>query len=98
MGGGYYMETISIALACSVLSASISYMTFLKNSKKDVTEETKERIEVKVQLDYISRGIDDIKMANKFRDDQIKSLSDRVIVIEGEVKTLGSRMDKYDTE
>lgn len=92
------METISIALACSVLSASISYMTFLKNSKKDVTEETKERIEVKVQLDYISRGIDDIKMANKFRDDQIKSLSDRVIVIEGEVKTLGSRMDKYDAE
>lgn len=92
------MEYISIGVLCSTISVLISYLTFNKNSKRDVQADTKERVEIKVQLEYISRGIDDVKMGNKMRDEQIKGLNDRVISIESEMRNLVSRVDKLDAE
>lgn len=92
------MEYISIGVLCSTISVLISYLTFNKNSKRDVQADTKERVEIKVQLEYISRGIDDVKMGNKMRDEQIKGLNDRVISMESEMRNLVSRVDKLDAE
>lgn len=92
------MEYISIGVLCSTISVLISYLTFNKNSKRDVQADTKERVEIKVQLEYISRGIDDVKMGNKMRDEQIKGLNDRVISMESEMRNLTSRVDKLDAE
>lgn len=92
------MEYISIGVLCSTISVLISYLTFNKNSKRDVQADTKERVEIKVQLEYISRGIDDVKMGNKMRDEQIKGLNDRVISMESEIRNLVSRVDKLDAE
>lgn len=92
------MEYISVGVLCSTISVLISYLTFNKNSKRDVQADTKERVEIKVQLEYISRGIDDVKMGNKMRDEQIKGLNDRVISMESEMRNLVSRVDKLDAE
>ena len=40
------MESIAIALLCSIISASISFLTFQRNGKKDVQAEIKERVEM----------------------------------------------------
>lgn len=92
------MEYISIGVLCSTISVIISYLTFNKNSKRDVQADTKERVEIKVQLEYISRGIDDVKMGNKMRDEQIKALNDRVISMESEMRNLVLRVDKIEAE
>lgn len=92
------MEYISIGVLCSTISVLISYLTFNKNSKRDVQADTKERVEIKVQLEYISRGIDDVKMGNKMRDEQIKGLNDRVISMESEMRNLVLRVDKIEVE
>ena len=47
------METISIALICTILSVVISYLTFRKTNKKEIESENAERIEMKIKLDYI---------------------------------------------
>lgn len=90
------MENISIAVLCSLVSIIISYLTFTRNSTKDVRTETAQNVELKSRLEYISRGIDDIKLENRVRDEQIKSLSERVILLENTVTTLVKRIDKID--
>lgn len=92
------METISIALICTVLSVIISYCTFRKNNKKDIETETTERIEMKIKLDYISKGVDDIKLNDKARDDSLKKLDQRLIIVEEEIKTIFKKIDSKDGE
>ena len=88
------METISVALICTVLSVIISYCTFRKNNKKDLETETTERIEMKIKLDYISKGVDDIKLNNQIRDDNSKKIEQRLIIVEEEIKTLFKYVEK----
>lgn len=92
------METISIALICTVLSVIISYCTFRKNNKKDIETETTERIEMKIKLDYISKGVDDIKLNDKARDDSLKKMDQRLIIVEEEIKTIFKKIDSKDGE
>lgn len=86
------MENISIALICSTLSVLISYLTFNKNGKKDVQKQTEEQVELKSKLEYISRGIDDIKLDNRVRDEQMKAMNERIIVLESEIKHIKEKM------
>lgn len=90
------MENISIAVLCSLVSIVISYLTFTRNSTKDVRSETAQNVELKSRLEYISRGIDDIKLENRVRDDQIKKLSEKVIILENNVTSLSKRVDRID--
>lgn len=92
------METISIALICTILSVIISYLTFRKNNKKEIESETTERIEMKIKLDYISKGIDDIKLNDKVRDDNLKKMEQRLIIVEEEIKTIFKRINSKDGE
>ena len=92
------METISIALMCTILSVVISYLTFRKNNKKEIESETAERIEMKIKLDYISNGIDDIKLNDKVRDDNLKKMDQRLIIVEEEIKTIFKKINSKDGE
>lgn len=90
------MENISIAVLCSLVSIVISYLTFTRNSAKDVRSEAAQSVELKSRLEYISRGIDDIKLENRIRDDQIKTLNEKVIILDNTVTTLVKRIDRID--
>lgn len=90
------MENISIAVLCSLVSIVISYLTFTRNSTKDVRSEAAQSVELKSRLEYISRGIDDIKLENRIRDDQIKTLNEKVIILDNTVTTIVKRMDRID--
>ena len=90
------MENISIALLCSLLGAGISYLTLQKNNKKDIKAETREEAETKAKLDYISRGVDDIKLDNKQRDREFLKMNDRLTIVEQSVKSLHKRVDNFE--
>ena len=44
------METVSIALACTMLGSLISYLTFQRNKNKDIRAETTEDAYTKAKL------------------------------------------------
>ena len=90
------MTEIGIPLLCTILGFVISFLTFQRNSKKDIQNDTKDFIEVKTQLEYISRGIDDIKFNDRIRDEQLKSLNERLIIVENETKILFKRFERLD--
>lgn len=90
------METISIALICTVFGIIISFLTFQRNNKKDIEEKARSEAEKKTQLDYIQRGIDDIKFNDRLRDEQLKTMNERLIIVENETKVLFRRFERLD--
>ncbi|MEW9093795.1 MAG: hypothetical protein AB2417_01830 [Clostridiaceae bacterium] len=59
------METISIALLCSVIGAVIVLITFSRNKDKDLKKNTKEETIMSTRIDYIAKGVDDIRLDMK---------------------------------
>ena len=92
------METISIALVCTILGAIIGIATFSRNRDKDIKKDAKEDAETKAKLDYISRGVDDIKLDNKQRDREMLKMNDRLIIVEQSVKSAHKRIDNLEEE
>ena len=92
------MENISVALACSLLGAIISYLTFQKNTRKDIKLETREETETRTKLDYISKGVDDIRIDIKAQQRDIQELKERVIKTEESVKAAHRRLDTLEEE
>lgn len=94
------LETINIAMLLSAVSVCVSFLTFNRNGKKEVKQEVREDtralIEVKTQLEYISRGIDDIKINDRVRDERISSITEDVVAMKGEIKSLAQRMNNYE--
>lgn len=92
------METISIALACTIVGAVISYATFQRNRGHDIRADTMEEADTKAKLDYISRGVDDIKLDNKQRDREMLKMNERLIRVEESVKSAHKRIDGIEEE
>lgn len=94
--------TIELAFVCSAVGVIISLLTFQRNGKKEVREDVTGIIELKTQLTYISRGIDDIKLADIARENELKETRANVTKLEYEVrdinKTLERVVDKINLE
>ena len=90
------METISVALICTILGVTITYLSFQRNKSNDIRAETREDAETKAKLDYISKGVDDIKLDNKSRDRQINELAKDLIEVKQSVKSAHHRIDSLE--
>lgn len=87
------METISIGLACTLIGVLISYLTFQRNKDNSIRAETKEDAYTKAKLDYISKGVDDIRLDIKAQDRKIADMNDRLIRVEESSKSAHKRID-----
>ena len=92
------METISIALACTLVGSAISYFTFQRNRTNDIRANSREEAETKAKLDYISRGVDDIKLDNKQRDREMLKMNERLTIVEQSAKSAHKRIDSLEEE
>jgi len=92
------METISIALICTILGVAISYLTFQRNKDNAIRAETKEDAETKAKLDYISKGVDDIRLDIKSQDRKIEDLKERVTRVEESTKQAHKRINDIKEE
>lgn len=90
------METVSVAVVCTVLGALIGLATFSRSRDKDIKKDAQEDAETKAKLDYISRGVDDIKLDNKQRDREFLKMNDRLTIVEQSVKSLHKRVDNFE--
>ena len=92
------METISIALACTIIGAIISYATFQRNKGHDIRADTREEAVTRAKLDYIATAVDEIRLDNKARDREVTELKERVIRNEESVKSAHKRIDGLEEE
>ena len=87
------MENVSIALACTLLGAILSILTFQRNKGRDIRADTKEEAETRTKLDYISKGVDDIRIDIKTQQRDIQELKEKVIRVEESTKSAHKRIN-----
>lgn len=94
------METVSIALVCTILGAIISYMTFQRNKTKDIRADTKEEVEgittVAQEIKYVSRGVDEIKYDLRDINKNMSDINERLIRVEESTKSAHKRLDNLE--
>jgi septal ring factor EnvC (AmiA/AmiB activator) len=97
--------TIEIGLIMSILSLIIAFQGYALNKQKQVQDKSKsetneakndakESAEIKAQLGYISKGVDDIRIDLKANEKQIGALSEKVARIDESAKQAHKRLDK----
>lgn len=87
------MENISIGVICTLLGAVLSYISFQRNKGHDIRADTREETETRTKLDYISKGVDDIRLDIKSQQREMQELKERVIKNEESTKSAHKRID-----
>lgn len=92
------METVSIAVLCTVFGVIISYLGFQRNIRADTKSDAKESTAVAVKLDYISKGVDDIRLDIKSTNREVDSLKEKFARHDESLKSAHKRLDKLEKE
>ncbi|MDU4890949.1 MAG: hypothetical protein E6344_18390 [Clostridium sp.] len=87
------MENISVGVICTLLGAILSYLSFQRNKGHDIRADTREEAETRTKLDYISKGVDDIRLDIKSQQREMQELKERVIKNEESTKSAHKRID-----
>ena len=90
------MENISIQVLCTIGGFVVALITLQRKSNKDISADTKEEAETKAKLDYISKGVDDIRIDIKAQQRDIQELKERVIKNEASLKSAHKRIDNLE--
>ena len=87
---------IEITLLIAVIGCLIGVAGFIKGTRKDGKTDGQELASIKGNLDYIARGIDDIRLEQKDQARKIDSQNERLIRNEESTKSAHRRIDKLE--
>jgi len=93
-----------LIILCSVIGAVMAVKGSVRLTKKDVKDtkaetkaqtiiDTKSNTILETKMDYISKGIDDIKLDNRDQCRQLNVIAERVTRVEESVKSSHKRID-----
>lgn len=90
--------TVEVGVLVGVLALIVAYMGYVLNKQKDVKDETRQDAQVSTQLQYISKGVDDIRIDLKANEKQMVAMGERITRIEESSKQAHKRIDKLEGE
>lgn len=97
--------TVELGLLLTILSVVVAILGYQLNKQnqktnqlKEVKNESHQDARLQAQLDYISRGVDDIRIDLKTNEKQIVQLGERVTRVEESAKQAHKRIDKMEGE
>lgn len=90
--------TIEIGVLIAILSLLIGYLSYSLNKSKLIKTDGRESAEIKAELGYIRKGVDDIRIDLKTNERQIIALGERVTRVEESSKQAHRRLDNMEKE
>jgi septal ring factor EnvC (AmiA/AmiB activator) len=87
---------VQVGALIAALSLLVSYLAFSLNKQKETKSESRQDAKIQAQLDYIGKGVDDIRIDLKANERQIGALGERVTRVEESNKSLHKRLDNID--
>jgi septal ring factor EnvC (AmiA/AmiB activator) len=87
-----------IGLICTVFGALATFLTLKRNYTADTKEETTNFTKVETKIDYISKGVDDIRLDIKAQDRKISDINERLVRVEESTKSAHKRLDSIEKE
>ena len=102
------LNVANVGLILTFLGVFLTYLGYSLGKKKDDKQEVKEdttaQTSLKMQLEYISRGVDDIKLEMrdiksdaKAQDEKINELTVKFAKLESSQKSEHKRLDEVET-
>ncbi|MFA1818991.1 hypothetical protein ACDX78_02105 [Virgibacillus oceani] len=80
----------------AVIGVLIAYLTYQSKKSTSTKNDTKESAEVKAGLDYIRKGVDDIRIDLRANEKRIGALGERLTRVEESSKQAHKRLDNLD--
>ncbi|MCQ6306054.1 hypothetical protein [Bacillus cereus] len=90
--------SIEIGVLIGALSLAISYFGYALNRSKLIKSDGQQSAEVKAELGYIRKGVDDIRIDLKASERQMVALGERVTRVEESTKQAHKRLDTIEKE
>ncbi|EJR70787.1 hypothetical protein P4G85_06750 [Bacillus cereus] len=90
--------SIEIGVLIGALSFAISYFGYTLNKSKSIKADGQQSAEVKAELGYIRKGVDDIRIDLKASEKQMVALGERVTRVEESTKQAHKRLDTIEKE
>lgn len=90
--------TIELGLLIAALSLAFSYLGYSLNRTKAVKSDGQENAEMKAELGYIRKGVDDIRIDQKASEKQMISFGERITRVEESAKQAHKRLDNIEKE
>jgi hypothetical protein len=85
--------TIEAGIVIAVAGLLLSYLSYQLARTKEVKTDTQESAELKAELGYIRKGVDDIRIDLKANEKNIVALTERVAKVEESAKSAHRRLD-----
>ncbi|MDP4146105.1 MAG: hypothetical protein Q8936_16715 [Bacillota bacterium] len=82
-----------IGIAFGITGGLIGIASYFKSNKKEVKQEVSEDTYTKAKLEYICKGVDDIRLDIKDHARQLASVTENLIRVEESVKSAHKRID-----
>lgn len=90
--------TIEVGLIIAIASALIGYFSYSLNRSKEIKSDGQQGAEMKAKLEYISKGVDDIRIDQKASERQMVSFGERITRVEESAKQAHKRLDNLEKE
>lgn len=85
--------SIEIGLLIALVSGLIGYLSYNLNRNKQLKQDGRQDAETNAKLEYISKGVDDIRIDLKATDKQTVLLGERITRAEESAKSAHRRLD-----
>ena len=85
--------TIEAGIVIAVAGLLLSYLSYQLARTKEIKSDGQESAELKAELGYIRKGVDDIRIDLKANEKNIAHLTERVTRVEESAKSAHRRLD-----
>ncbi|MDR0268358.1 hypothetical protein [Paenibacillus sp.] len=85
-----------LAVASAISCIALGWLGRARTVKKDVAKEAGAGATLQTDVEYIKRGVDDIKVDLRMQGQRVDGLSERVTRVEESAKQAHKRLDKLE--
>lgn len=89
------MEAI-IGAGSVMFGMIITYFTFVRNRDKDIKHDATKDAKVSTKLDYISTGVDDMRIELRANQKEMSRMNEQIIRVDESTKSAHKRIDKLE--
>lgn len=90
--------TTEIGLLIAAASLLIGYFTYALNRSREIKSDGQQGAEMKAKLEYISKGVDDIRIDQKASERRMTEFGERITRVEESAKQAHKRLDNVEKE
>jgi hypothetical protein len=92
------IEVGVLSVIVAFLALVTGYQTYQLNKGKETKTETRQDAKIEAKLEYIGKGVDDIRIDLKANEKQLNQFGERVAKVEESSKQAHKRIDKLENK